>query len=270
MTTYHDLDISSDEAEPIELYTFTYQNEVRHYCNQTHDFVEGGITYVPETLTREGMEITNDMNRLPLKITTHKNFEPASLFIRGIVNFPMHISIFRTYSGITAGIPTFLIFKGRVSYAEFDNLEVKLTCEPVMTELKTPGIRRVYEPSCTHSLYSPSGCQVDKNLHKINSSVVSDVNGKVITLSTTHADGFLTGGYVDIAGTLYMIASNTGNTISLSRFAPITGTPTVTLYPGCNKTRADCHNKFSNISRYGGFSWMPIKNPFTGDGVNYG
>jgi hypothetical protein len=42
---------------------------------------------------------------------------------------------------------------------------------------------------------------------------------------------------------------------------------TVTLFPGCDHTLATCSGKFSNTANYGGFPFMPTKNPFGGDPI---
>ena len=38
----------------------------------------------------------------------------------------------------------------------------------------------------------------------------------------------------------------------------------ITLSRGCSKTVSDCKNKFNNISNYGGFPYIPAKNPTQG------
>ena len=74
----------------------------------------------------------------------------------------------------------------------------------------------------------------------------------------------------------------TGNVLSLSRpietlaevsdgygnnYGGFYGSSTVTLYPGCTKSRAVCKNKFDNLNNYGGFPWIPTKNPFGGSSI---
>ena len=38
-------------------------------------------------------------------------------------------------------------------------------------------------------------------------------------------------------------------------------------YPGCDHTLATCAAKFGNQLNYGGFPYIPVKNPFTGDAI---
>jgi len=64
------------------------------------------------------------------------------------------------------------------------------------------------------------------------------------------------------------IASHSSGTLTLmqasnSLSAAIEGGPqSVTLYPGCSHTIADCRDKFNNLVNFGGFPWIPSKNPF--------
>ena len=53
--------------------------------------------------------------------------------------------------------------------------------------------------------------------------------------------------------------------LTLSRAVPglLTGAA-ITLYPGCDHTRATCAAKFANLDNFGGFPWIPTRNPFDG------
>jgi hypothetical protein len=41
----------------------------------------------------------------------------------------------------------------------------------------------------------------------------------------------------------------------------------VKIYPGCDRTKETCNDKFSNILNYGGFAWIPAKSPFDGSSI---
>jgi hypothetical protein len=36
---------------------------------------------------------------------------------------------------------------------------------------------------------------------------------------------------------------------------------------GCDRTFATCQSKFGNSLNFGGFPWIPVKNPFAGDSI---
>jgi hypothetical protein len=41
----------------------------------------------------------------------------------------------------------------------------------------------------------------------------------------------------------------------------------VDMYAGCDRTLNTWHNRFSNAANFGGFPWIPQKNPFAGDAI---
>ena len=42
---------------------------------------------------------------------------------------------------------------------------------------------------------------------------------------------------------------------------------TIYLYPGCDRTLATCTAKFGNSANFGGFPFIPTKNPFGGSPI---
>ena len=61
------------------------------------------------------------------------------------------------------------------------------------------------------------------------------------------------------------IIKHTGDTLDL--FVPIQNdlSSPILLLAGCDKSLDTCLNKFDNISRYGGFPYIPEINPVTGE-----
>jgi hypothetical protein len=39
------------------------------------------------------------------------------------------------------------------------------------------------------------------------------------------------------------------------------------MYAGCDHLLATCRDRFSNVANFGGFPWIPQKNPFSGDAI---
>ena len=76
-------------------------------------------------------------------------------------------------------------------------------------------------------------------------------------------------------GSLGYITGHTGTQITIQRmpYSLITqfedegaGTA-ISLYPGCDHTRETCKAKFDNLLNYGGFDWIPAKNPMGGSSI---
>ncbi|WP_303678184.1 phage BR0599 family protein [Ralstonia mannitolilytica] len=76
------------------------------------------------------------------------------------------------------------------------------------------------------------------------------------------------GGRLMSAGAQRMIVASSGGAVTLS--APIPGLKAgdaFEAYPGCDHTLTTCAAKFGNQLNYGGFPFIPVKNPFTGDAI---
>ena len=65
-----------------------------------------------------------------------------------------------------------------------------------------------------------------------------------------------------------MILAHSGNSVTLS--ALLSGLAVgvaFEAFAGCDRTLATCQAKFGNAINFGGFPWIPAKNPFTGDAI---
>jgi len=82
--------------------------------------------------------------------------------------------------------------------------------------------------------------------------------------SIDYTDGYLDGGYILRNGLEFrMIATNVGTDITLLLpFEDFDVTDNFQIYPGCDRSSAECNTKFSNLDNYGGFEYIPIINPF--------
>jgi uncharacterized phage protein (TIGR02218 family) len=114
------------------------------------------------------------------------------------------------------------------------------------------------------------GCRLNRASFAA-AGTVSAVSGYTVTVSAASAqpDGFYLGGMIeDGAGVLRMIVNHVGSVLTLWR--PIPGlevTDAVTIYPGCDRSLATCISKFDNRPNFGGFPWMPQKNPMGGSSI---
>lgn len=76
------------------------------------------------------------------------------------------------------------------------------------------------------------------------------------------------GALVRVAGVPRMILAHSGDSVTLS--ALLSGLAVgvaFEAFAGCDRTLATCQAKFGNAINFGGFPWIPAKNPFTGDAI---
>lgn len=171
------------ELDPVEIYEFTYgegRKIVIRYTSSSVPVVfsvaeqagfavmlsEAGspITFPPETLKHGEVEMSGEINRSVIQINTTKNNTVADLFLSGTPSFPINVKIWRLDSNSSISVSGRLaIFQGRVTGCAFSGFEATLNCEPIYTQIKKAGLRRVYEASCSHSLYDPATCKLSKD-----------------------------------------------------------------------------------------------------------
>lgn len=107
----------------------------------------------------------------------------------------------------------------------------------------------------------------------------------VVPEAAAQVNGYFLGGMLRAPdGLLGYIVGHSGSQITLQRplnslvtaFAEIGygrsygsyyGGLAVKLYPGCDHIRLTCKNKFGNLDNYGGFDWIPTKNPMGGSSL---
>ena len=71
-----------------------------------------------------------------------------------------------------------------------------------------------------------------------------------------------------VAGVPRMITNHSGDTITLSAVLPgLAVGVALEAFAGCDRTFATCQSKFGNSLNFGGFPWIPAKNPFAGDSI---
>ena len=119
-------------------------------------------------------------------------------------------------------------------------------------------------------------CNVDKTAFQATATITA-TSGNVITVTgiASSATNYFAGGYVELdAGNglkdRRFITSSTNTTLTLNTAfgaALQLGITTILVYPGCDHTLSTCKNKFSNTLNYGGWPFIPSKNPFGGDPV---
>lgn len=245
-----------------ELYLFALGEQEWRFTDSEQPVLFGGEIWTPLAIRRSAVESTADATRASIQV-----FLPQSVSLFGLWpgDLPTSLTIFRE------GAP---LWKGRIAAAVANGPEVTLECESVFTSLRRPGLRARYSRLCIHPLYGP-GCLVDRQLFEIVEEAASTEGQTYEVDHSSEADYFL-GGMLEINGAWWFILGQEDDALTVSRFLP--GIPAgwgnswgyywsvivVRLYPGCNRTRDHCIERFDNVANFGGFPWLPSRNPFDG------
>jgi uncharacterized phage protein (TIGR02218 family) len=138
--------------------------------------------------------------------------------------------------------------------------------------LKRFGLMRKYQRNCGLSLYS-NRCGISKtDSNYYVDGIINSVNGTTIdaTIFSSKIDGWFLGGIfkTDTGNCLQKIVYHSDTVIRISRaISSLVAGQTFRAWAGCDHLMDTCKTKFNNKLNYGGFPYLPDKNPFSGDAV---
>lgn len=261
----------------VDLYRFTEQSssEVWTFTSAdfavTYDMGEGPEEYIPISIDRSDIEQKNDLSRANLDILVPLDNAAGLRWLRDNGELLVGLTIFQRLKNGTMQV----IWKGRLAGTLPGMVNINLKFESIFTSLRRPGLRARYQRSCRHALYG-RGCYLNPEDFALAAACTA-VTGNVLTCTeaATQPDGYFVGGMLRSPdGVLSYIICHSGTAITIQRVsfsllnAVGDGFPfSVLLYPGCDHRRGTCNSKFSNGLNYGGFDWIPQKNPTGGSSI---
>jgi len=272
--SYLSLDLSIQGGNPVFLYEFVQGARVWRYNSSSKEIIWGGQSWSANNLSHSEISQTGEMSKDGLTLS-----------------FPMTDSFAKEFLGYAADIVTsvtirrghindgeFIVhWRGRVIAGKASKKTISIECESIFTSLRRPGLRARYQRNCRHALYSAQ-CGVIKASYAVAGTVSAiSQNNVTIAEAAAYADGWFTGGYATYTdGSMRMIVSHVGSDIQLSKYiskvnqdfgTPGFGAVILTIYPGCDRLKTTCITKFNNVDNFGGFPWIPLKNPFGGSSI---
>ena len=267
---------SSEFFQPLELYHFSRGVTDWYFTSGDEDIVFETNTYTAITIKRGRIESTQDLGKTSLKLNMTRTVSFLNQFIASPPTDIINITITRIHASDADPAVT---FKGRVINVKFVENEGEVTGQPIQTSIRRPGLRRLYQTACPHVLYGTECGVIALDFDVI--AVLTGVSGLTITspsfiiaINPTFDATHFTGGFVDfeldglITKRFITDHDNVAGTLTLNlTFSGIEIGSTVTAFPGCDHTTATCAGKFNIIENYGGFPFIPTKNPMDGTPV---
>lgn len=256
----------------IELFRFVEGTNIETQTSGDADIEYNLETYVARSIGRSQAQSKNELSRANIDISMALDNPLAQRHLASPVDSVVTLTIFQQTE-----VGTNVFWKGRLSSVKATNKAVTLTFESIFTSLRRPGLRARYQKSCRHALYA-KGCNVDPELHAVV-GYIDNVAGNQVTVPGLDAypPGRFRGGMIRAPdGVVRFITDHSGNTVTLSRpFQTLIdlfitngpGVVEVKVYPGCRHNMEDCDTIFGNLPNYGGFPWIPNKNPMGGSSI---
>jgi uncharacterized phage protein (TIGR02218 family) len=262
--SYQSVEESVSQGQVVELYEFVEGPTSYRYCTSVEPVSYLNRNFTPSPIARDRVKQAGDAFKNNLTITLPRGNAFALSYITFTPDSSTSLTIYRGHQGDN----NFVVYwKGRVLGGEVTNNAIQLNCESVFTSMRRPGLRAKFEYICRHSLYSVN-CGVSDALFS-NVGTVADVlsGGTVLQVAAAAAlpNGYFTGGFVKMGEARRFVVLHNGSDLTLSR--PFNRSPlgeSITVYAGCDHLRSTCNDKFNNVLNFGGFSWIPERNPFNG------
>lgn len=255
---------------PVDLFNITMGETTWLLTSADTEQTYSGDTYKPVACGRGEFQQKNELTK-------------ANVEVRLPIDHELAISLLTSYNEQIVGLTIFtkrdsgteVSWKGRLASLKPGDANVTLMFESVFTSLRRPGLRARFQKSCRHALYG-RGCTLDpEDFATVGSCTALDGTTLTVTEAGAQGSGYYTGGMVrGPDGSLGYIIQHVGTELTMQRVpysiiqAAADSFPfDVTIYPGCDHTRATCGDKFSNGLNYGGFDWIPSKNPMGGSSI---
>lgn len=270
--SYADFEGSIEAGRPIEIYEFTAGAQSFFYTSSQDDQLVGAQDYT----AAQGLSSGDTGNGPAFResdfvITLPTTDAVAQLFLGVMPGFRVRIQVRRFHRDDTPTPEVIKIFDGFIQSAEFTKgaKEATLTARSELSSAGRQIPRRMFQAACNHVLYEPNTCKVDDTdpAFKASALDVTSLVGNVLTvdsgLAGTYADAFMNGGYVEVIGIadFRLIITHAGNVLTM--ISAFSSTPSsVNVFAGCAHVIAICSSKFDNVIEYGGFPYVPTKNPF--------
>jgi len=266
--SFNDIESSVDRGEPIELYKFTYgdqPDQVYAYTDGENMRLWSNIEFRPVPIKRTAITISGTLDKAALTVNMPGSAEVPEMFRSYAPSAVINLEIYQGHANDPAD-EFLMCWSGRVLNCRWVNREAALTCEPISTSLKRPGLRRNYQYGCPHVLYDPTSCRASKTAATVEATVQA-IDGTLVTLSVAgnadYAGGIVEWRQSNGRREVRTVVQVVGGAYLLSG-APIglIGGMKVNLSRGCDHSLAGCA-KHNNIPNFGGQPWIPLKNPLS-------
>lgn len=262
--TYDVFEKADELGQPIELYEFSYGLETLRYTSAEDQVTYSANLYLPRPMMRTAPTAqSGGTSRQQMEITINADDPIARRYVGIVPAERVTVTVTRFHRGDSPNGVTLWI--GRIVSAKFE--ENGRTCKlySVSSEsaLSRPTPGRKYQGLCNHVLYD-GFCQVAKASFQ-HTDTVTGASGDTVTVNGVGSLGstWAVGGTVKLGAEERLIVAQSGNVLSLQ--IPFPTSPvgaTVDVFAGCDHSIGTCESKFSNVVNFGGFPYVPTRNPF--------
>jgi len=261
-------EISQASGQPVELFEISVGSTNYLLTSHEDEIVVGLKTYSPEQINRGEIQNTMEDHSDGVQVELPATHAFVQMYVNLIPSDRPTLKIFKSHRTDTPTPEVIQIFDGFVqSVGFFNNGSIaRLSGLPATASVGREIPRFMYQGVCNHILYD-ARCQVSDASFKFTGAcdTVSGISITVNGLSASKGSGWATGGHIEVPGVSdqRLIIDQTGDVLTLRLpFRVDVLDEVCNVFAGCAHTVAICKSKFNNVLNYGGFPFVPLKNPF--------
>lgn len=269
MSTFHEQEISIQDAQPVELYLFTYKNVDYTYTSSGYAksaYINNKwYVFNPDYIKRgDSLKTGNSSGNVETTTITVSRSNNVALLFQGSPpeDDVIRVRVYRVhglndsdYALILRGVVTQVTFDG--SYAE-----LTITIENVLNRLIPRGKLSYY---CQNCIYD-NKCGLDMKAHELTCYLDKHVNG--LKLYSTNLrqkpEGWAKQGFLKMGNSYRAIVNSEADWVQIKY--PIRSSDwqgSFKVYQGCDNTFKTCAEKFGNTDNFSGVPYIMPYNAFT-------
>lgn len=266
---------SVEDGQPVELYTFTIGAVTYRYTSDQKDIsvdVLGDFTAIP--ISRGKITASREKNGDVVEVRLPTSTPIALNYVLSVPGERVFLTIRRMHRP-DVDQEAIIIFDGAVQQVRFEENRTvaALSVSSLASSENRQMPRLTFQGLCGHMLYD-ARCQIDETDPAFRfSGTVSIISGTQITVPGAGAFNVLTDffefGYVKFGTDYRLIVKQAVDVLTLQ--LPFSVSPlgeAVTVNAGCkHRLVTDCQDKFANVENFGGFPFVPLRNPFGPGGI---
>lgn len=278
-----DYEESVEEGQPIELYLFKNLEEEYVYTSCQEVVTFGGRNYLPVAVKRTSPELATAQSDRTLTVELPIDNPFALRYVATVPASPDEFTLYR-YHSTDSGPEVVQYFKGDVVNVGFSNQTAKVNISSAGRVLAGIIPQQTCRNLCNHVLYN-SRCSVlqanftmDVTVTNISSNKLTlnvdggsnMIGGKTLSQILTADARYFTSGMVSrnsyenrMVNTCVDLGGDVAQITVLLPFQVLSVGTVLAMSAGCTHSVSNCKNRFNNLDRYGGFPYIPQKNPFT-------
>lgn len=273
--TYEENETGVESRNPIELYHFHSPSDDWYYTSANRSInydVDGDGTnelFEDIAISRSNPGLSSKINQQKLTLTAPKDFPVIQPYRITPPQDKREVKIIRYHEGNQSESVVF--WQGTIQSVAWDRGDkAQVQLKPLSGHMEDNGLRKHFQFQCNHILYGDA-CGLDEANYSHQGEILSidrTGDGRYEIASTNpEPDGWYNNGFFVVGQQRQLITNSKQNDSStdvemLTEPEGVAVGDTATIYAGCDRNMDDCKNKFSNLDNFGGFPFIPDRNPF--------